>query len=153
MIHRRRCCGRRRSFCVLLAFGARGKPAVVMSIVFAGAPIVNAVTALVVHPPAGGLSAVRWQFLAGIVCAALWPDPSLGAPTNCAWSTTVDASDAAKAYAVCVGEVAGGRASNSRIAIWAFIAAMSKGTPLPAVGVTVPLRSLYFLGSGGANPW
>jgi hypothetical protein len=28
------------AFCVLLAFGARGSPAVVMSIVFAGAPIV-----------------------------------------------------------------------------------------------------------------
>ena len=30
------------AFCVLLAFGAKGSPAVVMSIVFAGAPIVNA---------------------------------------------------------------------------------------------------------------
>ena len=56
---------------VLLAFGAKGSPAVVMSIVFAGAPIVNAVTALIVHPPAGGLSAVRWPFVAGILCAAM----------------------------------------------------------------------------------
>ncbi len=56
---------------VLLAFGAKGSPAVVMSIVFAGAPIVNAVTAFIVHPPAGGLGAVRWQFLAGIACAAV----------------------------------------------------------------------------------
>ena len=55
---------------VLLAFGAKGSPAVVMSIVFAGAPIVNAVAAYVVHPPAGGLGAVRWQFVAGIGCAA-----------------------------------------------------------------------------------
>ena len=31
------------AFCVLLAFGARGSPAAVMSIVFGGAPIVNAV--------------------------------------------------------------------------------------------------------------
>src|SRR5688500_7445399 len=31
------------AFCVLLAFGAKGSPNVVMSIVFAGAPIVNAV--------------------------------------------------------------------------------------------------------------
>src|SRR6059036_3149536 len=31
------------AFCVLLAFGAKGTPAVVMSIVFAGAPIINAV--------------------------------------------------------------------------------------------------------------
>ena len=59
------------AFCVLLAFGARGHPAVVMSIIFAGAPIVNAVVALASHPPAGGFSALRWQFLLGIVLAAL----------------------------------------------------------------------------------
>jgi hypothetical protein len=55
---------------VLLAFGAKGSPAVVMSIVFAGAPIVNAITAFAVHPPAGGLGTIRWQFLLGIGCAA-----------------------------------------------------------------------------------
>ena len=59
------------AFCVLLAFGARGAPAVVMSIVFAGAPIVNAVTVLALHPPKGGLQALRWQFLVGIVMAAV----------------------------------------------------------------------------------
>jgi hypothetical protein len=59
------------AFCVLLAFGAKGNPAVVMSIVFAGAPIVNAVVALAMHPPAGGLASLRWQFVAGIVLAAL----------------------------------------------------------------------------------
>lgn len=59
------------AFFVLLAFGAKGSPAVVMSIVFAGAPIVNAFTALAVHPPSGGWSAVRWQFVAGILFAAL----------------------------------------------------------------------------------
>lgn len=59
------------AFCVLLAFGARGTPAVVMSIVFAGAPIVNAVVAMIQHPPAGGYGAIRWQFVAGIVMAAL----------------------------------------------------------------------------------
>ena len=59
------------AFCVLLAFGAKGHPAVVMSIIFAGAPIVNAMVALSLHPPAGGLSALRWQFFAGIVLAAL----------------------------------------------------------------------------------
>ncbi len=58
------------AFCVLLAFGAKGQPAVVMSIVFAGAPVVNAVVALLVHPPSGGWSSVRWPFLAGIVLAA-----------------------------------------------------------------------------------
>jgi len=34
------------AFCVLLAFGNGGKPGVVMSIVFAGAPIVNAVVSI-----------------------------------------------------------------------------------------------------------
>ena len=59
------------AFCVLLAFGAKGSPSVVMSIVFAGAPIVNAVVALMLHPPAGGLSNLRWPFIAGIMMAAL----------------------------------------------------------------------------------
>jgi uncharacterized membrane protein YeaQ/YmgE (transglycosylase-associated protein family) len=58
------------ALCVLLAFGAKGNPAVVMSIVFAGAPVVNAVVALLVHPPEGGWSSLRWQFVAGIVLAA-----------------------------------------------------------------------------------
>ena len=58
------------AFGVLLAFGAKGHPAVVMSIIFAGAPIVNAIVALAIHPPAGGLSSLRWQFIAGIVLAA-----------------------------------------------------------------------------------
>jgi hypothetical protein len=59
------------AFGVLLAFGARGTPPVVMSIVFAGAPIVNAVLALVLQPPAGGFGGIRWPFLAGILLAAL----------------------------------------------------------------------------------
>jgi hypothetical protein len=46
-------------------------PSVVMTIVFAGAPVINAVVALALHPPAGGFSAVRWQFAAGILLAAL----------------------------------------------------------------------------------
>lgn len=59
------------AFCVLLAFGAKGTPTVVMSIVFAGAPIVNAIVALALHPPLGGFGAMRWQFIAGILLAAL----------------------------------------------------------------------------------
>ena len=59
------------AFCVLLAFGAKGSPSVVMSIVFAGAPVVNAIVALSVHPPAGGWGTLRWQFIAGILLAAL----------------------------------------------------------------------------------
>jgi len=56
---------------VLLAFGKGGPPSAVMSIIFAGAPVVNAVVALSMHPPAGGLGALRWQFFAGIVLAAV----------------------------------------------------------------------------------
>src|SRR5271156_6176272 len=58
------------AFCVLLAFGAKGTPGVVMSIVFAGAPIVNAVVAIYLNPPEGGLGAIKWQFYLGIVMAA-----------------------------------------------------------------------------------
>lgn len=58
------------AFFVLLAFGAKGSPAVVMSIVFAGAPIVNAITAISLHPPAGGFGSLRWQFIFGILLAA-----------------------------------------------------------------------------------
>ncbi len=59
------------AFGVLLAFGAKGSPAVVMSIVFAGAPVVNAAVSLWVHPPAGGWQSIRWQFMAGILMAAV----------------------------------------------------------------------------------
>ncbi len=59
------------AFCVLLAFGARGSPSVVMAIVFAGAPVVNALVALSVHPPTGGWANLRWQFIAGILLAAI----------------------------------------------------------------------------------
>jgi len=58
------------AFAVLLAFGAKGSPAAVMSIIFAGAPIVNAITAISMHPPKGGVTAVPWQFVAGILLAA-----------------------------------------------------------------------------------
>jgi len=57
------------AFCVLLAFGAKGTPAVVMSIVFAGAPVVNAVVALWQHPPAAG--SIKPQFFLGIILAAV----------------------------------------------------------------------------------
>src|SRR5437762_4555174 len=59
------------AFGVLLAFGAKGTPAVVMSIVFAGAPVVNAIYSLVLHPPAGGWSSIKPQFYLGIILAAL----------------------------------------------------------------------------------
>ena len=59
------------AFGVLLAFGAGGKPGVVMSIIFAGAPIVNAIVALILHPPSGGWAKVPAPFYLGILLAAL----------------------------------------------------------------------------------
>ncbi len=58
------------AFGILLAFGAKGTPQVVMSIVFAGAPVVNAIVATWMHPPKGGISAMPWQFYLGILMAA-----------------------------------------------------------------------------------
>lgn len=57
------------AFCVLLAFGAKGSPATVMTIVFAGAPIVNATIALMLHRPQGGLKSIPLPFFAGILLA------------------------------------------------------------------------------------
>lgn len=59
------------AFCVLLAFGAKGTPPVVMTIVFAGAPVVNALYAMILHPPAGGWGNVRWQFYLGLILAVM----------------------------------------------------------------------------------
>jgi hypothetical protein len=59
------------AFGVLLAFGAKGTPAVVMSIVFAGAPVVNAAYSLMLHPPAGGWQKLPWPFVLGIALAAI----------------------------------------------------------------------------------
>jgi hypothetical protein len=42
-----------------------------MSIVFAGAPVVNAIVALALHPPEGGWGTIKPQFYLGIVLAAL----------------------------------------------------------------------------------
>lgn len=59
------------AFGVLLAFGAKGTPAVVMSIVFAGAPVLNAIYTLVLHPPAGGWAKLPLPFILGILLAAI----------------------------------------------------------------------------------
>lgn len=65
------------AFFVLLSLGAlfgqgnKSAPAIVMSIIFAGAPLVNSVVSLLMHPPAGGFSALRWQFVLGILMAAM----------------------------------------------------------------------------------
>ncbi|HLH57326.1 MAG TPA: hypothetical protein VKY92_27350 [Verrucomicrobiae bacterium] len=59
------------AFSVLLAFGAKGSPAVVMSIVFAGAPVLNAIYSLLLHPPAGGWGKLPIPFVLGIALAAV----------------------------------------------------------------------------------
>ncbi len=59
------------AFGVLLAFGAKGTPAVVMSIVFGGAPVINAGYALVQHPPPGGWAKLPLPFMLGIALAAV----------------------------------------------------------------------------------
>jgi drug/metabolite transporter (DMT)-like permease len=56
------------AFSVLLAFGAKGTPAVVMSLVFAGAPIVNAIVSVAMH---NLWAHVRWPFVLGIAMAAM----------------------------------------------------------------------------------
>ncbi|MEE9234067.1 MAG: hypothetical protein V3U28_01330 [Candidatus Acidoferrales bacterium] len=84
------------AFGILLAFGAKGTPAVVMSIVFAGAPVVNAAVSMALHPPAGGISSLRWQFVAGILLAAIGgcmvtlykPPPGAAKPPSAARLTT-----------------------------------------------------------------
>src|ERR1039457_4865032 len=74
------------AFGVLLAFGAKGTPAVVMSIVFAGAPVLNAIYSLVMHPPAGGWQKLPWPFVLGSLLAAVGGclvslnNPAPGAP-------------------------------------------------------------------------
>lgn len=57
------------AFGVLLAFAQGGKPPAVMSIVFAGAPLVNALIGSILHPPAKGLGSVDPRFWIGILLA------------------------------------------------------------------------------------
>lgn len=57
------------AFGVLLAFGAKGAPPVVMSIVFAGAPLINSVVGSLLHPPKDGWGHVNPLFFAGILLA------------------------------------------------------------------------------------
>jgi len=57
------------AFGVLLAFGSRGTPVVVMSLVFAGAPLINALLGSLLHPPRDGWGRVNPLFFAGILLA------------------------------------------------------------------------------------
>ncbi|MBI5387964.1 MAG: hypothetical protein HZA90_25150 [Verrucomicrobia bacterium] len=91
------------AFGVLLAFGAKGTPAVVMSIIFAGAPVVNAIYSLLQHPPAGGWAKLPWPFVLGIVLAATGGclvslyKPAPAAPPAKAAATTAGTALAAQA--------------------------------------------------------
>jgi hypothetical protein len=58
------------AFCVLLAFAAGGRPPVVMSIVFAGAPVVNALVAIWLAPPDKGIGSIDPRFFLGLLLAA-----------------------------------------------------------------------------------
>jgi drug/metabolite transporter (DMT)-like permease len=58
------------AFGVILAFAYKGTPPVVMAIIFAGAPVVNALYSLYLHPPAGGWGSLKWQFILGLLMAA-----------------------------------------------------------------------------------
>lgn len=90
------------AFGVLLAFGAKGSPAVVMSIVFAGAPIVNAFIAIALHPPANGWGDIKWQFVLGIVLACVggtlvsYYKPAAGGPPKAPVPAAVPAESAAE---------------------------------------------------------
>jgi hypothetical protein len=68
---------------LVLALGAAATPlekggggfglaaaAAVMPIVFAGAPVINTITAMIVHPPEGGWSKLPLPFVAGCILAA-----------------------------------------------------------------------------------
>lgn len=64
------------AFTLVLALGAAAQifkgaaAAAVMPIVFAGAPIVNTIVAMTVHPPEGGFKSLPIPFLLGCVLAA-----------------------------------------------------------------------------------
>lgn len=65
------------AFTLVLALGAAAQiykgaaAAAVMPIVFAGAPIVNTVVAMLVHPPEGGLKSLPIPFVVGCALAAV----------------------------------------------------------------------------------
>ena len=64
------------AFTLVLALGAAAAtmkgaaPSAVMPIVFGGAPVVNAIVAMMVHPPEGGMKSLPLPFILGIVLAA-----------------------------------------------------------------------------------
>lgn len=57
------------ALCIILSIKSGGKPLFIAPLVFAGAPIVNAIVSLLWHPPQEGRP--DWKFFTGIVMAAV----------------------------------------------------------------------------------
>ena len=89
------------AFTLVLALGAAAQlykgaaAAAVMPIVFGGAPVINTIVAMSLHPPEGGLKALPWQFLLGCLLAASGAFlVAKFAPTNAATPATAQTSPA-----------------------------------------------------------
>jgi drug/metabolite transporter (DMT)-like permease len=54
--------------CIIFAFRAGGLPTYVMPVVFGGAPVINVLTTMLMHPPKGGVNPL---FFAGVLMAAV----------------------------------------------------------------------------------
>lgn len=65
------------AFTLVLALGAASpiykgaSAAAVMPIVFGGAPVINTITAMIMHPPEGGFKSIPMPFILGCVMAAV----------------------------------------------------------------------------------
>jgi uncharacterized membrane protein len=57
------------ALCIILSIKSGGKPLFIAPLVFAGAPIVNAIVSLLWHPPEEGHP--DWKFFLGIILAAV----------------------------------------------------------------------------------
>lgn len=97
------------AFTLVLALGAAAQiykgaaAAAVMPIVFGGAPIVNTIVAMSLHPPEGGMKGLPVPFLLGCVLAAVgaflvakYAPSNVGAPTKPTAAQTVQANPATK---------------------------------------------------------
>ena len=137
------------AFGILLAFGAKGTPAVVMAIVFAGAPIVNAVVARMAHPPAGG-----WGRSTGGFCwGSAWPRWG-GVWSACTSRRRVEFDDVGRspAGAPSVWAVAA-RASRRRKRTGIVTSATACWPAGPPVSGRVPLSAWTFERTGSMFEW
>ena len=56
--------------CIIFAFKTGGTPLWVMPLVFGGAPVINAITSMILHPPKTMPSPIFWAGLAMAACGA-----------------------------------------------------------------------------------